>query len=256
MGRFAALLLAALLLLPSPGRAESYLDLFAGQNRAASDTVTVTARDWALFGGEATSRASRRESYSPGILLGGRIRTFLPNALWLGAAGEFSYLQARGDRVSVDALPLSLQVLLRAPLLPHPDYPVGRLHLYAGGGLSLVLHRTRADLRPDVPREVSLWSTSLGVTGLAGAAAAVTPRTFLFVEGRINAFDASVDTEKDGFTLFSADRAEVDMRSTQLLAGISWRIDAAAPLPPPPSSPPPPAPPPAPPAAAPAGGTP
>jgi opacity protein-like surface antigen len=224
-----ALLLAAALAaaLPGTARGESYLDLFAGQSRTSSDNVSVTLRPF-LWG--TTERASRHVSFDPALALGARLRAWYSRALWLGGGGEVSYYRAQGDHVTVDAIPLSLQLLVRAPLVPDPAYPVGRLHPYAGVGVSVILYRTRVDLAPEVSHDVSAWSGAPGIQAMAGVAAGITPRTFLYAEARYAKFDASVDTGDSDFSL-SDDEAHVDAASTQLLLGVSFRLDDDPPRP-------------------------
>ncbi len=69
----------------------------------------------------------------------------------MGVAGYVSYFQRTGQGVKPDVVPLSLLLILRAPLLKSDEFPRGRFQSYVGFGPNFFVAQATIDSpAPDI----------------------------------------------------------------------------------------------------------
>ena len=104
-----------------------------------------------------------------------------------GLAADVSYFKRKASNGTIDVIPISALVLLRAPLYKSEDHPDGRLQPYAGGGLSFVVgNASMPSVAPGI-EAVDKFRADFGFDVRAGVAWRFTKRVGLFSEYRFTA---------------------------------------------------------------------
>src|SRR5512139_1861251 len=117
------------------------LDLYGGAtlNRPVEVSVSETT-------GSGTTSASAGIDPATTGEFGVRLQGWLPSHEWFGLGLDVGYFRVDGPGVSIDAIPLSMLAILRAPLFPAADRPNGRLQPYAMGGVSFYMADVSVEL--------------------------------------------------------------------------------------------------------------
>ena len=128
---------------PAPARAETFLELYGGGAFPWDTDTTVSGPGFVLIG---------ESPYKDSFVVGGRVGYYFEGAPWLGLALDVSYFEADIDLpggAENDVVPVSLLLMLRAPLVRTPAFPRGRLQPYVGIGPSLVYSRSKVGSSTD-----------------------------------------------------------------------------------------------------------
>ncbi len=130
--------LAVVVSLPASVRAETFLEIYGGGAFPADTDTTISGPGFVSVG---------ESPYKDSFVVGGRAGHYFEGLPWLGIALDVSYFKADidvPDGAQNDVVPISVLLMLRAPLLRTPSFPYGRLQPYLGIGPSLVYSRSEA----------------------------------------------------------------------------------------------------------------
>ena len=209
MNLLISLIVMCLVLMAGPASAEWFADVYAGQSLTLNNDVTVhspnglsiyrdTEFDRAfIFGG----RFGRYLDAVPFLGLGVDLSTFMPTIgpQQLHIDGCVPSGTCNGGpggttgRIDVDVIAVSLDVLLRLPLLKSEKAPWGALQPYITAGVPFykidVTPRTTAQFR----NQDGDTDYTVGYKAGAGLAFQVAPNLMVFAEYRYNHAETSVD---------------------------------------------------------------
>jgi hypothetical protein len=138
--------LATIVSLPAPVRAETFLEIYGGGAFPADTDTTVSGPGFSIVG---------ESPYKDSFVVGGRAGHYFEGVPWLGLALDVSYFKADidvPDGAKNDVVPISMLLMMRAPLLRTPSFPYGRLQPYLGIGPSLVYSRSESGSARDTYR--------------------------------------------------------------------------------------------------------
>jgi hypothetical protein len=231
--RLGHLAVACLLLAASTGPARAQDERAALAPPAApGDPAPLREAYVLLFGGPAFFSRSEVQATNKGILVADvtvqRDVAFRGDAVaglragawlhpWLGVAMELATTKAAADLVELRYTTLSLIPMARLPLLASAGEPHGRLYLYAGLPLSMVVEGQGTARFPELGHDVSGspngfgkdGQVSLGVGALVGVGLNLGPVVVL-LEQRVSTLDLTFSQ------LFQEVRATVASRQTIL----------------------------------------
>jgi opacity protein-like surface antigen len=129
---------------PGPAPAEMFFEAYGGGAFPVDSDTTITGPGY---------RVIVQSPYKDSFVVGGRVGYYFDwGAPWLGLALDVSYFKADidvTDGAKNDVLPISLLVMMRAPLIASPEFPRGRLQPYVGIGPSLVYSKSKAGSSSD-----------------------------------------------------------------------------------------------------------
>ncbi len=133
----ALLVLAATAIVPVPVLAETFLDLYGGGSFPLHSNTTISVPGYSVDG---------RSDYEISFLVGGRAGYYFDVSprLGLGLALDVSYFRADIDfpgGAKHDVVPISVLLMVRAPLDVTPEFRNGRFQPYLGFGPSIVYSR-------------------------------------------------------------------------------------------------------------------
>jgi len=238
MNRVIALIVLGVLATASPASAEWFADVFAGQSLTLNDDVTVHSPPGLSI--------YRDTEFNRALIFGGRFGRFLDAAPFLGLGVDVStfaptigpqQLHIDGcvpsgtcnggpggttGRIDVSTLAVSLDVLLRLPLLKSDKAPWGALQPYITGGVpffkTTVTPRTTAQFRNQD------GDTDYGVGYKAGGGIAyqVAPNLMLFAEYRYTHVETSVDLHDSATVSRSPVHFNLDTHSAVLGLSARW----------------------------------
>ena len=228
-GRFLLVVIALTSLygLPTVGSAEPFVSLYGGAAFPQNSTVQTTAQQidspCFLFCWGRTFSDSRRVTYDTSFTVGGRMGYWFDPAPWFGAAFDVSYFPARASAVNIDVIPISMLLMLRAPLFASEAYPKGRIRPYAGVGPSFVFAIASTDFGPTVPPVERELSKTVGLDVRAGFDWMFAPKLALFAEYRF--FNVSVETGKCESVCFPPfDSITTRLHTHTLSAGLAYHF--------------------------------
>jgi opacity protein-like surface antigen len=181
--------------------AEWFGDVYAG---AAFSREKVTARG-------AASGVEKSHTSATG---GGRVGYYFEKEPWAGLALDFSAFKPQKN---VTVVPLSILIMLRAPLLTSQQFPKGRLNPYLGIGPGIFI--TKADTSVTAGT-ISDTNVDVGLDVRAGTAWQFTKNLAVFGEYRLTHFQPELDGEAAGVST----KFELRERTHHLLGGISIRF--------------------------------
>ena len=155
------LLLSWLLLDPSLACAEFFADLYAGTTLPGHAETSHTQMQ------PTAANLTRQVDFGAGPALGLRVGYWLARFPWLGMAGDLSYFSRSAEGARISAVPISLLVMLRWPLLVSEEHPTGKLQPYIGFGPSFVAGDSSIDVSPLTNTQDGSY-TALGADARAG----------------------------------------------------------------------------------------
>jgi len=177
-----------------------------------------------------TSAAASIDSDTSGEF-GLRLLGWYPPHPWLGLGLDVGYFRADGPGVSIDAIPFSMLLVLRAPLLPTSDQPGGRLQPYAMAGVSFYMADVSVQIEGMEASDFEVGWPLPGVNEIlagpyvaAGLAWQPTRTIALFGEYRYTRFDVGFDTTNSLILPTMNGRVDTSVTSDHVLLGISYRF--------------------------------
>jgi hypothetical protein len=191
-----------------------FFDVYYGSVSTDSGNVsTSTQNECFIFCGP-VYYGSRQVDYEPSSAFGFRFGTWFDKYPALGVAGDFSYLTADAPGVRVWYLPMTFEFLVRYRMLATDAVPDGRLQLYGGPMLSLVVGDVEVN-------GVGGSASDLGLGALFGVAWHF-PSFALFGEYRFFETSLAYDSSDDWIS-FGQSTASADLNTNQLLLGVSFK---------------------------------
>ncbi len=210
------LIVMGLLLTAGPASAEWFADVYAGQSLTLKDDVTVHS--------PAGLSIYRDTEFDRALIYGGRFGRYLDRVPFLGLGVDLFTSGGQGGttgRIDVDTIALSLDLLLRLPLLKSETAPWGALQPYISAGVpfykTTVTPRTTAQFR----NQDGDTDFSVGYKVGGGVAFQVAPNLMVFAEYRYTHADVSVDL-RDSATLKKTPFS-FDLDTHSAVLGISAR---------------------------------
>jgi len=226
--------LFSLLLIAAHGNAwaEGFIDLYVGvtKNNQADVSVSETTSSGTTPAAASIDLDSSKE-------FGVRFGVWHPTYNWIGVGMDIGYLHADGPGVDITALPFTLLLSLRAPLLPTPEIPRGRLQPYAMAGVSFYITDISVQLdgmggssnQMSWPWPNTSADKVYGPYLAAGLAWQPTRTLAIFGEYRHSSFDVGFDTTNSSLFPTMNGRVDTTIRSDRVLFGISLRFGASTP---------------------------
>ncbi len=201
------------ILTASPVLAEAFLEGYVGFSYPERTQVKVSTN----------ASVDRDVSFGTSFAYGGRAGYWLSRVPWLGFAGDLSSVHAKGEKVDVDLAPLSLLVMLRAPLLASDEIPQGEIQPYVGIGPSFSLFTyVSANFEP-AARTLSDWTIlDRGFIVPAGVTVQLNKHLAVFTEYRYTYYDIRYKEVLYGGT--DPDKFDAHLASHNLLFGLSWHF--------------------------------
>ncbi len=183
------LLLSWLLLDPSLACAEFFADLYAGTTLPGHAETSHTQMQ------PTAANLTRQVDFGAGPALGLRVGYWLARFPWLGMAGDLSYFSRSAEGARISAVPISLLVMLRWPLLVSEEHPTGKLQPYIGFGPSFVAGDSSIDVSPLTNTQDGSY-TALGADARAGLLWKFHKHIGVFGEYRFISFSADAFDEQ------------------------------------------------------------
>ncbi len=211
-------------IVPTIASAEWCTDFHFGLARTRDAEVDVEISSSSL-GFVRVHSATEKADFGTSLAFGGRIGYWFENLRWLGLALDLSFFEAEDEAVDITAIPLSLLVMFRWPLLKAEKFPKGRLQPYAGIGPGFFYSYSRVDFGPRLPETVSGYSSDLGVDVRAGIAWQFHKHMAMFGEYRYTR--VSIEFEQTDILYgFAGNRETFDttVKTNHFLIGISFRF--------------------------------
>lgn len=227
-----------LVLTAVPASAEWFADVYAGQSLTLKDDVTVHS--------PAGLSIYRDTEFDRSFIFGGRFGRYLDAAPFLGLGVDLStfsptigpqQLHIDGcvpsgtcnggpggttGRIDVDVIAVSLDMLLRLPLLKSEKAPWGALQPYVTAGVPFykiqVTPRTTAQFR----NQDSDTDFTVGYKAGAGLAFQVAPNLMLFAEYRFNHAETSVELHDSATLRHTPVHFNLDTHSAVLGLSARW----------------------------------
>jgi len=218
------LVVCSLLLFPTFARAEWFLDFYAGRAMPKDTDVDASIASSGLGFVTITSH-SQRVDFDPSFTFGSRFGYWLDAFPYVGFSLDLSYFEAEDENVDINAIPLSLMLMLRWPLFKNEKLPYGRIQPYGAIGPSLFFYHARADFRPSLPGRISSYDVDIGIDMRAGLSWQLHKHWAIFGEYRYT--DIKVDfTNTDFLFGFAGSQESINTHSNtnHLLAGVSYRF--------------------------------
>jgi opacity protein-like surface antigen len=153
----ALILLAATVIAPVPALAETFLDLYGGGSFPLHSNTTTRVPG---------SSSTERYEYEHSFLVGGRAGYYFEGVPRLGLALDASYFKTDSDwpkGAKYHVVPISVLLMVRAPLNVTQEFPNGRFQPYLGIGPSLVYSRAKSGGSSDTSFDVG-FDLHLGLT--------------------------------------------------------------------------------------------
>ena len=233
-----AIVMCLVLSTAGPASAEWFADVYAGQSLTLNDDVTVHSPSGLSI--------YRDTEFDRALIFGGRFGRFLDAAPFLGLGVDVStfsptigpqQLHIDGcvpsggcsggpggttGRIDVGTLAVSLDVLLRLPLLKSEKAPWGALQPYITGGVpffkTTVTPRTTAQFR----NQDSDTDFGVGYKAGGGIAYQVAPNLMLFAEYRYTHVETSVDLHDSATVSRTPVHFNLDTHSAVLGLSARW----------------------------------
>ena len=183
------LLLSWLLLAPVLACAEFFADLYGGATLPGHAETSHTQTE------PTAANLTRQLDFGAGPALGLRGGYWFAGHPWLGVAGDLSYLSLSAEGTSISAVPISLLLMLRWPLLASAEHPTGKLQPYIGFGPSFVAGNSSIDVAPLTKTQDGSFS-ALGADARAGLLWNFHRHIGVFGEYRFTYFNAGTSDEQ------------------------------------------------------------
>jgi opacity protein-like surface antigen len=232
-----AIVMCVILATAAPATAEWYADLYAGRTLTQSDDMTVHSPPGLSI--------YRDTDFDQSWIIGGRFGRYLDAVPFLGLGVDlFTFLPTIGPqqlhidgcvpsggcsggqggttgRIDVDVIGVSLDLMLRLPLLKSEAAPWGALQPYLTGGVPFFITRVTPRTTAQFRNQQSDTDFSVGYKGGAGIAFQVAPNLMVFAEYRYMHGEASVDL-RDSAQLRNAP-VHFDLNTHTAVLGLSAR---------------------------------
>jgi hypothetical protein len=190
-----------------------FFDVFYGTVKATDANVSGSFQPDCFLFCPPPTYFSQQEHFGTSSVYGVRIGKWFETYPFLGLAADISYLSADATNASVWYVPISFEFLARYSLFRAESLPDGRLQLYGGFMLSLVVGDVRVN-----GMEGSL-TTNFGYGALLGIAWHF-PSFAIFSEYRVMQVSLSYDYQG----LFGGTQsASVDLNPEQMVFGFSYK---------------------------------
>lgn len=190
--------------LPGLARAETFLDLYGGGAFPMDTDTTITGTNFIIIG---------QSPYKDSFVFGGRVGYYFDRGVpWLGLALDVSYFKADIDLpngAKNEVVPVSLLLMMRAPLVHSPEFPRGRLQPYVGIGPSFVYSKSKAGASSDT-------SFDVGFDFHLGLAWMLTRNIGVFGEYRFSYVQPDYD--------LNGEQVEPEYSVNHLAAGLTFRF--------------------------------
>ena len=211
-----AFIVAAPCLVLQSASAEFFIDGYAGIALTNDADTTIDANGFSVVG-----TTKWKESF----VGGGRVGYWFDTVPWLGLALDASYFQPEEDvntgPAKIEVLPISLLVMLRAPLITSPDFPRGRLQPYMGVGPGAFYTKFKLDLNPvGIPDTISETSWDIGLDLRAGVTFLFTRNIGVFAEYRLTYVNPEWEANVQGATVTT----DVDLLTNHFVGGLTFRF--------------------------------
>ena len=231
------LIVLCLVLTAGPASAEWFADVYAGQSLTVRDDVTVHS--------PAGLSLYRDVDFDRSLIYGGRFGRYLDRAPFLGFAvdlftfsptigpqqfhidgcvpsGGCSGGQGGTGRIDVETIAVSLDLMLRLPLLKTQTAPWGAIQPYVSAGVPVfkttVTPRTTAQFR----NQDGDTDLSVGYKLGGGIAFQVAPNLMVFAEYRFTRAEASVDLRDSASLKKTPLHLDLDSHSAVLGLSAHW----------------------------------
>jgi hypothetical protein len=213
-----------LLVFPTLAWAEGFLDFYGGRAMSKDTDVDASIASSGLGFVTVTSH-SQQADFDPSFTFGGRCGYWLEVFPYVGFSLDLSYFKAEDENVDINAIPLSLLLMLRWPLFKNEKFPYGRIQPYGAIGPSVFFYHARADFRPSLPERISSYDADIGIDMRAGLSWQLHKHWAIFGEYRYT--DIKVDfTHTDLLFGFAGSQESMNthLKTNHFLAGISYRF--------------------------------
>ncbi|NIO20884.1 MAG: outer membrane beta-barrel protein [Candidatus Aenigmarchaeota archaeon] len=217
-----------LAIFPALGHSEFFFNVYFGTASTQSDDVHVTIQQQSFFG-SSTSETTKKVEFSSSSAFGLGFGYWFKKYSWFGLAADLGYLQADGENVDINVIPLSGLLMFRYPLFKSNEFPNGKLQPYLGMGFTLITADMSVDFRPDVSEKVDGTAEGSGPIFKAGLAWQFLKKLGVFGEFRY--FRSDLDIKDDGdsllliFTLSQTlQTAETNINAYQFVGGLTYRF--------------------------------
>ena len=235
------LAVACLLLMAGPASAEWFADVYVGKSITAESDVTVHGRQ-----GQSVFRdVEFGDSYFDTVTYGGRFGRYFDAVPFLGLGVDFSNFsapissqttrvdgcvpsggcgggQGNPKRIAIDSIALSVDVMLRWPLLKTQAAPYGALQPYIAAGAPFFITRVTPRSTAQFRNHEDDTDYSFGYKLAGGLAFHVAPNLMLFGEYRFTSVEISVDDLRASDGGHHA-RLRTDLDTHSALIGLSAR---------------------------------
>jgi len=225
---FLIVLLLLLVLFPcqalTSGEGHKYLAFYGGQ-ASISEGKATAAENYESWFGSSGFTETRDVDLGSSLVFGGRWGTWFRQHPNTGLALDVSFLQTDTDIVNVNALPVSLLLMQRFPVMTSEAHPHGKFQPYFGIGFSLVLADVEVDFTPVFDESLNGAADGLGLDLRLGLAWEFKKKTRFFVEYRYLNANLKMENDPD-FYIFSKtiETANIAFESNQLLLGIAFDL--------------------------------
>jgi opacity protein-like surface antigen len=146
---------------PTVASAEWFGDLYAGAALPGRATAHYSQMQPIAL------NLDRQLDLGTGPAIGLRAGYWFARFPWLGVAGDLSYFSRSTEGASIRAVPISLLLMFRLPLLESEEHPTGKLQPYIGFGPSLVAGDSSVDVAPLTKTQDGSYTT-VGMDARAG----------------------------------------------------------------------------------------
>ncbi len=192
----------------------NFIDLYYGYVTTENSSISSSTQgDCFLFCGP-VQYFSGQAHYEPSSAFGVRYGAWFDKYPALGLALDIAYLSAESSNVRIWYVPIAVEPLVRYSMLATDAVPDGRLQLYGGVTLALVIGNVRVN-------GTGGSSAEFGFGGLLGAAWHF-PSVAVFGEYRIFDTKLSFDSSNDWIS-FGQSKASASLNTRQLVFGVSFK---------------------------------
>ncbi len=192
----------------------NFIDLYYGYVTTENSTISASTQgDCFLFCGP-VQYFSGQAHYEPSSAFGVRYGTWFDKYPALGLALDIAYLSAEAQNVRTWYVPIAVEPLARYSMLSTDVVPDGRLQVYGGLTLALVIGNIRVN-------GTGGSSAEFGFGGLLGAAWHF-PSFAVFGEYRIFDTKLSYDSSDDWIS-FGQSKASASLDTKQMVFGVSFK---------------------------------
>jgi opacity protein-like surface antigen len=224
------LVLTALILVAQPARAEWFADLYVGGAFTQSHNV-----DTKLLG---VTLSFKDVEFDKSFAVGGRAGYWFDALPFLGLGLDVSHFRpdissqtapfsiqgvtgtATLSDIDLRVIGISLDLMLRLPLVKSADFPNGRLQPYASVGPAIFISKAEDTTNFAPPANQSDTDTSVGFKVGAGVTFLFTKNIGIFGEYRYTHFSPEFEFTTAGVK----SKTETDINTHHLLVGASFRF--------------------------------